>query len=274
MAIITITRGMHSGGEIVAENIAKALGARCVSSEVLLEAAKNYNVPEDKMLQVFEKTPSFWERMTESRRIHLAYIQATLADWAQGDSLVYHGNAGQELLRDVPHVLKIRLLYPLEVRVQRIMEQFNFSQEQARRFVEQIDEDRTKRMRYFFNADWRDPSRYDLFIRMERISPKIAEKIILELLEQPEFQLTEEKASAFNDFLIKNRIFATLAGAMVGRLSLISVSVQQGVVTLQGTLTSNEALVEEVVERIKALDGVRQVNNEIVVGLVYQEWNV
>ena len=77
MAIITITRGLHSGGEIVAENVAKVLGARCVSSEVLLEAAKTYNVPEDKMLQVFEKTPSFWERMTESRRIHLAYIQAT-----------------------------------------------------------------------------------------------------------------------------------------------------------------------------------------------------
>ena len=74
----------------------------------------------------------------------------------------------------MPHELKIRLLYPIETRVQRIMEQFNYSQDQARRFVEQIDEDRTKRMRYFFNADWRDPSRYDLLIRMERISAKVA----------------------------------------------------------------------------------------------------
>ena len=154
------------------------------------------------------------------------------------------------------------------------MEQFNYSQEQARRFVQLIDEDRTKRMRYFFNADWRDPSRYDLFIRMERISPNVAEGMIVELTKQPEFQLTEEKASAFSDFLLKNQIYATLASAMVGRLSLISVSVQQGVVTLQGTLTSNEALVEEVVEKVKTMEGVRQVNNEIVVGLVYQEWNV
>lgn len=274
MAIITITRGLHSGGEVVAEKVAEALGARCVSSEVLLEAARKYNVPEDKMLQVFEKTPSFWERMTESRRLHLAYIQATLADWAREDSVVYHGNAGQELLREVPHALKVRLLYPIETRVGRIMEQFNYSQDQARRFVEQIDDDRTKRMRYFFNADWRDPSRYDLFIRMERISGKVAEKMIVDLTQQPEFQLTEEKIPAFKDFLLKNRIYATLASAMVGRLSLISVSVEGGIVTLQGTLTSNEALVEEVVEQIKAMEEVRQVNNEIIVGLSYQEWNV
>lgn len=274
MAIITITRGLHSGGETVAENVAKAIGARCVSSEVLVEAAKIYKVPEDKMLQVFEKTPSFWERMTESRRIHLAYIQATLADWAKDDNLVYHGNAGQELLREVPHSLKVRLLYPIEHRIQRIMDQFNYNRDQAAKFVDQIDDDRTKRMRYFYNEDWRDPSRYDLFIRMERITPNVAEGIILDLVKQPEFRLGEEKVSAFQDFLLKCRIYALLAAAMVGRLSLINVTVSQGVVTLQGTLTSNEALIEELVEQINDMEGVKQVNNEIVVGLVYQEWNV
>lgn len=274
MAIITITRGLHSGGETVAENVAKAIGARCVSSEVLVEAAKIYKVPEDKMLQVFEKTPSFWERMTESRRIHLAYIQETLADWAKEDNLVYHGNAGQELLREVPHSLKVRLLYPIEHRIQRIMDQFNYNRDQAAKFVEQIDDDRTKRMRYFYNEDWRDPSRYDLFIRMERVTPNVAQGIILDLVKQPEFLLSEEKVSAFQDFLLKCRIYALLAAAMVGRLSLINVTVSQGVVTLQGTLTSNEALIEELVEQINDMEGVKQVNNEIVVGLVYQEWNV
>jgi hypothetical protein len=154
------------------------------------------------------------------------------------------------------------------------MDQFNYNRDQAARFVEQIDDDRTKRMRYFYNADWRDPSRYDLCIRMDRISNKVAEQMVLDLTKQPEFRLTEEKAEAFSDFLIKCRIYALLAGAMVGRLSLITVGVQGGVVTLQGTLTSNEAVIEELVEQVKQMEGVRQVNNEIVVGLVYQEWNV
>lgn len=274
MAIITLTRGLHSGGEAIAENVAKSLGARCVSSEVLTEAAKKFKVPEDKMLKVFENTPTFWERMTESRRIHLAYIQATLAEWAQDDNLVYHGNAGQELLREVPHVLKVRLMFPIEQRVKRIMEKFNYASEQAERFVEQIDEDRTKRMRYFYNADWRDPARYDMVIRLDKISPAIAEKTVVDLAKNAEFTLDEGKAQTFQDYLTKCRVYALMAGAMVGRLSLISVMVNGGVVTLQGTLTSNEALVEELVEEIGKMDSVKDVKNEIVVGLVYQEWNV
>ena len=76
MAIITITRGQHSGGEEVAQAIADKLGARCVSVEVLREAALKYGVPEDKVEGAFEKSPTFWERMTESRRVYVAYVQA------------------------------------------------------------------------------------------------------------------------------------------------------------------------------------------------------
>jgi len=274
MAIITITRGLHSGGEAIAESIAETLGAQCISSEVLTEAAKKYNVPEDKMLKVFENTPGFWERMTESRRIHLAYIQATLADLAKTDKLVYHGNLGQEILREVPHVLKVRLMFPIEARVKRIMERFNYSREQAEKFVEQIDEDRTRRSRYFFNSDWRDPSRYDIVIRMDRVTPTAAKKMIIELSKEPEFILSKDKGPAFQDFIIKSRVYAALASAMVGRLSLINVTVDHGVVTLQGTLTSNEALVEDLVAQVEKIEGVTHVHNEIVVGLVYQEWNV
>ncbi|MCZ6532940.1 MAG: cytidylate kinase family protein [SAR324 cluster bacterium] len=274
MAVITITRGLHSGGEEIAESVAESLGARCVSSEVLGEAARNYNVPETKVSEVFETSPSFWERMTESRRTYVAYVQATLAEWSQDDNLVYHGNAGQELLREVPHVLKVRLLYPIPYRVRRIMDQFGQTQEQAERFVEHIDDERTKRTRYMFSADWRDPSRYDIMLRMEKIPKECAGSIILDLAARPEFRLNDEKRVKFQDFIIKARTYALLASTVVGRLSLISVTVNEGVVTLEGTLTSHEAMIDQIVEEVERLEGVKHVNNEIIVGLVYHEWNV
>ncbi len=274
MAIITITRGLHSGGEEIAESVAAALGARCVSSEVLIEAAKNYNVPETKVSQVFETSPSFWERMTESRRTYLAYVQSTLAEWSQDDNLVYHGNGGQELLREVPHALKVRLMYPVPYRVQRIVEQFGQGREEAERFVQHIDDERTKRTRYLFNADWRDPSRYDVMLRMERITKEHAEKVILDLVGNPEFQLDDDKRVRFQDFVIKSRVYALLASTVVGRLSLISVTVHDGVVILEGTLTSHETMIEQIVGEVEKLEGVKTVNNEIIVGMVYHEWNV
>ncbi|HUJ73297.1 MAG TPA: BON domain-containing protein [bacterium] len=109
---------------------------------------------------------------------------------------------------------------------------------------------------------------------IERMAPEHVRDTIVAMARWPEYTLTEAKASQFQDFLVKCRVYALLAGSLVGRLSLVNVSVQDGLVHLQGTLTSNEALIEDLVEQVRRIDGVKGVQNEIVVGLVYQEWNV
>jgi hypothetical protein len=129
-------------------------------------------------------------------------------------------------------------------------------------------------MRYLYNTDWRDPRRYDVTYNMERLPMSYVEELVVAMARRPEFTLDEAKRPAFGDFLIKSRIYALLAGSLVGRLSLITVTVKNGVVRLQGTLTSNESLIEHIVDQIQKLEGVKAVDNEIVVGLVYQEWNV
>ena len=73
MAIITITRGRHSGGEEVAQAIADKIGARCVSNEVLREAAQKYGVSEAKVEGAFDKSPTFWERVP--RTTHLRRLR-------------------------------------------------------------------------------------------------------------------------------------------------------------------------------------------------------
>jgi cytidylate kinase len=274
MAIVSLTIGIYSGGDQLAEDLSKALGARCVSREVLLEAAKTYNVPEDKISQVFERTPSFWERMTESRRTFLAYIQAILADWAKEDRLVYHGNAGQEMLREVPHVLRVRIDAPMAQRVRVATQALKIGADQARRLIEQADDERAKRLRYFFNADWKDISLYDLVLNTEKLTLADARDLILHATKFPRFQLTPDRRQAFQDYLLKSHIYALLASALVGRLSLVAVTVEGGAVTLSGTLTSHESTLDQLVQQIQALPGVERVNNEIVVGVVYHEWNV
>jgi cytidylate kinase len=274
MAIITITRGQHSGGEEVAQAIADKIGARCVSLEVLREAARKYGLSEAKMEGALEKPPTFWERMTESRHIHVAYVQATLAEWAKDDNLVYHGNAGQELLREVPHVLKVRLMYPIEARVQTIMQKFKYSQAQAARYVEQIDDERTKRAQYLYNVDWRDARRYDVTFNLARLTSRHVVDSVVGLVKEPEFTLDEAKAGAFNDFLIKTHVYALLATSLVGGLNHITVTVHNSVVKLAGILSSHEDFVDQMVEQVRCLEGVKSVDNQIAMGLVNQDWSV
>ena len=274
MAIITITRGLHSGGEEVAQAIADKIGARCVSNEVLREAAKKYGVSEAKVEGALDKSPTFWERVTESSRIYVAYVQATLAEWAKDDNLVYHGNAGQELLREIPHVLKVRLMYPIEARIQTIMQRFKYTREQAVRYVQQIDDERTKRMLHLHNVDWRDSRRYDVTFNIDHLTSRHVVEVILDLVKQPEFTLTADKAGAFNDFLVKTRVHALLGNSSVGRLNRISVTARDGIVKLDGVLTSGGGGVDEIVEQVRRLEGVKDVDNRIVVEFVNQDWSI
>ncbi len=78
MAIITISRGTFSGGQSLAECIAEKLGYRCISREVLVEAAKQYGVPLEKLSKALEDAPGFLERLTTERAHYLACIRVAL----------------------------------------------------------------------------------------------------------------------------------------------------------------------------------------------------
>jgi cytidylate kinase len=64
MAIITISRGSFSGGQGLAECITEKLGYRCISREVLVEAAREYGVPLDKLSKALDEAPGLLERFT------------------------------------------------------------------------------------------------------------------------------------------------------------------------------------------------------------------
>ena len=99
MAIITVSRGSMSGGVEFAECLAQRLHYRCLSREVLVQAAEKIGVPEEMLLAKFEKSANLWERLTANRRLYLVAVQAALADACVPGDLVYHGHAGHLLLK-------------------------------------------------------------------------------------------------------------------------------------------------------------------------------
>lgn len=269
MSIITITRGQYSGGEEIAEIVAKALGARCVSDEVLREAASSYQVDEKKMARFFDSDPTLWERLTKSRNVHAAYIKASLVNWCQDDNLVYHGNAGQELLREIPHVLKVRIMHSFDLRVKRIMEQFGHKRPQAENLVRQIDEDRTKRMLYYYNADWRDATRYDVMIRLDNLTPEFVAQTILEMSRQPGFQLSKADVPRLRDVHLQSSLYALGATLLGSRMDNMVITVRDGLVTMEGSFPSRDMLtLDQLIKEVQSVEGVKEVKNQITAGMI------
>jgi len=98
MAIITISRGTFSGGQSLAECVAEKLGYRCISREVLVEAAKARGVPLEKLSKSLSDVPGILEGMSLERVHYLAYIKAALVSAVKDEMAVYHGLAGHFLL--------------------------------------------------------------------------------------------------------------------------------------------------------------------------------
>jgi len=269
MSIITISRGSLSGGQALAERLADRLGYRCISSEALIEVAAKYGVPEPKLSEVFDKTPSLWERLTKSRRLYLIFIQAAICDLAQQGNLVYHGQGGQQLLKGIHHIMKVRLIAPLEYRLKIAMEREGLaSREAAIQYLQQVDEERLRRMRYLFNVDWRDPVLYDVVLNLEHMSLETAADVVIYMAQHPEYQPTPASVRKLDDLSLSCRIKASLAANPITSGIDVEVRADDGIIWMTGLIDSGE-LEYEIVRTAQTISGVKEVISDLEIKPVF-----
>ena len=127
----------------------------------------------------------FCGRFTYEKETFVAYIRAALLRQVEKDNVIYHGLAGHFLLKDLPHVLKVRIIADMEERVREEMKRENISAEEARRILQKDDGERRKWSKHVYGIDTWDPSLYDLVIDIKCISVDGAVDIIRCALEGP-----------------------------------------------------------------------------------------
>ena len=199
MAIITISRGSYYRGKEVAEKLAEKLGYNCISREILLEASEEYNVPEIKLIRAIQDAPTILEKLTRQKSKYLAYVRAALLKHAARDNIVYHGLFGHFFLQDIPHVLKVRIVADMDVRVADEVKREGISETKAREILMKDDEERRKWALYLYGADWWDATLYDLVIHLKTITVDNAVDLLSNMVKLPEFQTTPESQDAINN---------------------------------------------------------------------------
>jgi len=193
VAIITISRGSLSGGKALAGCLADRLGYPILGREVLLEAAESMGVSEEVFREKFEAAPGLWARLTREREKYTLAIQTSLAEWCTRGDLVYHGLSGQFLLKDLPGVLKVRLVAPLDMRVKAFMDTHPLvSHAETESFIRNVDQERSRWCRLMYGADLTDPSHYDMTVNLKRLSLESACAVITEAVAQPRYRITAE----------------------------------------------------------------------------------
>jgi cytidylate kinase len=240
MAVITISRGSFSGGTMLAECAAARLGYRCIDRDVIVRRAAAYGVSENDLRDALEKPPDLREPFEHTKYVYLTLIQAALSEEVRTGNVIYHGHAGHLLLRGISHVMRTRIIAPPAFRLAAVQHRLKMSEDEARAYIQRIDEDRQAWTQYLYGVDWRDAALYDLVLNLEHLDIPQACDIIAAVARQDCFQETPESRSASDDLALASRVQASLAMAPATMHLEIDVTARAGAVVVWGPLSEPE----------------------------------
>ncbi len=238
MAVITISRGSFSGGKVLAECLADSLGYRCLDREVIVERAAAYGVTQEELRRALTDPPSFWDRFSHKKYMFLTFFQAALTEEVRAGKAVYHSNAGHLLLRGVSHVLRTRIIAPLEKRVAMVQDRLKMSPEEAVEYVQAMDQDRRKWTHFLYGVDWGDPALYDIVLNLEFVDIREACELIGVMAKQKTFEETPASIAAMENLALASRVRANLVINPATSGLEVEVEVHAGAVTVRGKLAS------------------------------------
>jgi cytidylate kinase len=261
LAIITISRGTYSGGKALAEALGRQLGYRLLSREELLaRAAQRFGIPPEDLESALLMRPRFLE--SRSKKLHYIYcVQAALADDVRRDGVVYHGQAGHLLLKDIRHHVRLKVVASLAMRVKAATEGGNDTD--PLRYVQKLDTERDKWVRWVYGVDRTDPATYDLVFNLEQVSIPTACAVVSRLVHS-RFQTTPASQAALEDLAFASELRAQIGLDRHIVDDRIEIDARAGVVTLKGTVRS---LVDadRLREFVGCTDGVKEVQSQLSV---------
>ncbi len=262
MPIITISRGICSGGTELAEMLHAKLGWPILGQDdTSTAAAKAYRMTEEELLRGLYLPANLYERFTQRKTRYLLATQATITEiFEEGDG-IYHGLAGQFLFQDLCTAFKVRIVAPMELRIETAMHRLSLTRDQAIRHIRTADDHRAHWGRQIFDADVNDPDLYDLVVKLDQVSLSTAANLIADIMQGEEHQPTPECLRDYRDFALWKRIEAELFFNSPFTPDMARVSVKNGEVTLVGD-RSFETNRDKLIKFIGQIRGVTKIHTD------------
>src|SRR6266702_4449015 len=216
MPIVTLSHEIGAGGPEIGQELAQRLSLHYVDQELISEAALRYGLQEEKLSSLDEAKPSLFERFDAETRRYITVLQTALFAFAEKDRVVLMGRAGQWLLRGIPHVVRLRVMAPFDLRVKRLGKKLSgqMGEQTNPRTVHDMarrdDTEKLGRMRYLYEVDVRDPSLYDLVLNTEKLSIDAAVELIAGVLQRPDMVTTPASQQLVTDRALASRVQVAL----------------------------------------------------------------
>lgn len=264
MPLIAMTREMGSLGKDVAVGIAERTQRKVVYHEIIEPIANKMRLRKSHVERFLDGKSGLWERLTTDKTsLSIFTADETFRFLRDGSTGVIRGWGAVHLLKDVPHVIRVRICAPLETRIRRMMERLaTDNREAVENEIEISEEAHSAITRRHFGVNWRDPEHYDLVLSTERLSVEECVDEIECMTKKRRFQETPESIRMVENMAVEWAARSALRrdGRTAGMS--IQVSCDGGRVTLAGVVdTMREAAAAA--EIVSEAEGVRDVDNQL-----------
>lgn len=209
MTVITISRQLGSGGDVIAAQVCEQLGYRYFDKEMMVEAAANVGLCENEIVDFTEdryKVQDFISRLLRARprtvkellvreEQHglietltlreldeedcVALVRYTIERVYEEDNIVILGRGGQAILKDKPNVVHVRIFAPLEARSQRLRARGMSGVSEIKNTIRDSDRASAEFLKRFFNIQWDDPEHYHMILNTGLLDTDTAAETII-----------------------------------------------------------------------------------------------
>lgn len=191
---VTISRQAGCGAVFIAERLANYLMQHSqheaavwtvFDRELMDKVLADHNLPkylaqflpEDRASQIEDTLADIFGVHPPTHTV-VQQTAETLLQLAELGNAILIGRAGNIVTAKLPNVLHIRLVAPLEERIERICRDDHKTPGEARRFCLEEEQARARYLKTYFHADINDPLQYHLIINTSRVGYEDAAQFI------------------------------------------------------------------------------------------------
>lgn len=196
--VITVSREVGCGGLQLCHQLETELNKsvyckkwQVISKEVLSESANELKVAPEKVERLLklnqhfafdEILSAFTDKYYKSSRVILKTVREVIRNFAVDGCCVILGRAGHIIAGDIKNSLHIRLIAPIDWRVERLAAKKDLSGAEALQYIRETDQQRENLHKYFLKEREIEEN-YDLVIDVSRFAPDMLVRIILHAFE-------------------------------------------------------------------------------------------
>jgi len=182
MNVVTLSRQLGSQGSEIAKFVAQRTGFKLVSRELINQAATRAGAPEVALAMIDELNMLHINPSPEETLAYLNGVKTVMEEFANAGNVILMGRAGQIVLARHPQAMHIRVIAPVPLRVERLVQRMGITPQAARAQVEASDRYHRNYFKRYYKVPWDGLGLYDLVINTAKLLPEDAAEIICSAL--------------------------------------------------------------------------------------------